>query len=409
MTLPTSPSATDMPLRPLSQMQQAAIAFGTVSMGASMSIAFVVVSPLARDAGLSEIQVAGILAISTLMFTFMIPVWGRLADRYGRKPIMVFSLLMMALTNAAFIFALNAALMGIVTGLSAFFLLAFVRFWFGVLGPGLQPASMAAMADATTPRTRAAGMGLLGAGMSLGIIVGPAGAVALARFGPLMPIWGAVALSAIAGLVIALILPRTHTGVHSERPDPLPLRDKRLFPVLVFLLAYFATVSGVQQTIAWLITDRYGLERTEAIQGSGLVLTSMGIMLMIVQFAYIARKKPSPYKMLPAGLVMVAAGYLVTVLAPSLAFMCLGFAIVGIGAAFCVPSLNAIGTLSVLPEEQGAASALLSAAPPAGYIIGPVLASGLYMLHHALPLSLAALMIAVLGGLAYRRWRPAPA
>ena len=75
----------------------------------------------------------------------------------------------MATTNMMFLFALKAALVGMVTGLSTFFLLVFTRLFFGVLSPGLQPASMAAMTDATTPLTRAGGLGMLAAAMGLGV------------------------------------------------------------------------------------------------------------------------------------------------------------------------------------------------------------------------------------------------
>ncbi|WP_273417404.1 MFS transporter, partial [Hyphomonas adhaerens] len=169
----------DTPLLPLTRFQKMMIALGTVSMGAGMTINFVVVAPLAREAGLTEIQIAGILTFSSVLYTVFTPVWGRIADRVGRKRVMVFSLTAMGLANMAFLFALNAALAGLVTGLGAFALLAFVRTWFGFLAPGLQPAAMAAMTDATTPATRAGGLGMLGAAMSLGSILGPAGAAVL--------------------------------------------------------------------------------------------------------------------------------------------------------------------------------------------------------------------------------------
>ncbi|MEL7447529.1 MAG: MFS transporter, partial [Pseudomonadota bacterium] len=117
----------DVPLRPLTSIQQSVIALASVAMGAGMTINFVVVAPLARQAGLTEIQVASILTLSTIIYTVSIPYWGRLADRFGRKRVMVFSLLAMASTNMAFLFGLKAALAGVVTGLSTLFLLAFLR------------------------------------------------------------------------------------------------------------------------------------------------------------------------------------------------------------------------------------------------------------------------------------------
>ena len=83
----------DVPLRPLTPFQQGMIAFASVAMGAGMTINFVVVAPLARQAGLTEIQVAGILTLSAAIYALMIPQWGRWADRFGRKRVMVFSLL----------------------------------------------------------------------------------------------------------------------------------------------------------------------------------------------------------------------------------------------------------------------------------------------------------------------------
>ena len=73
----------DRPLLPLTGVQKAMIGIAMVAMGAGMSINFVVVAPLARKAGLTEIQVAGILTLSAAVYALLIPTWGRLADRFG--------------------------------------------------------------------------------------------------------------------------------------------------------------------------------------------------------------------------------------------------------------------------------------------------------------------------------------
>ncbi|MBD3771349.1 MAG: MFS transporter [Rhodobacterales bacterium] len=384
------------------------IALGTVSMGAGMTINFVVVAPLAREAGLTEIEIAGILTFSSVLYTIFTPLWGRIADRVGRKRVMVFSLTAMALTNMAFLFALNAALAGLVTGLMAFLLLAFVRVWFGLLAPGLQPAAMAAMTDATTPATRAGGLGMLGAAMSLGSILGPAGAAVLARIGALAPLWGTIMFNlAVAGL-IAVALPATRPLPHEhKRPPPLSMRDPRVFPHLAFLFVYFVAVGMIQQTIGWFIADRYEFADTAAqtakqavVLYTGLTMACTSVAIIIVQFGYVSRRSPDPRRILPIGLGLLAVGYVSADLFHPFWMVLVSFVIVGIGAALAVPSANALGSLSVGRSEQAGAAALLASAPPAGFVIGPLLGSVLYMANPGLPFLAAAIVFSVLSAYA---------
>lgn len=394
------PAAPDVPLRPLSAMQKSAIALGSVAMGAGMTINFVVVAPLARETGLTEIQVAGILTLSAAIYALMIPQWGRWADRFGRKRIMVFSLFAMAGTNMLFLFALQAALAGLVTGLSTFFLLVFTRLFFGLLSPGLQPASMAAMTDATTQLTRAGGLGMLGAAMGIGSILGPAGASILAEFGALAPLWGSIILCVLAGLAIAFMLPKSRGHRDATRPEPLRMRDPRVFPHLAFLFAYFVAVGAIQQTLAWLIEDRYGLQKAASVQATGIAFACMSVALIIIQFGYVQPFRPDPKRILPVGLVCIVVGYIAAAQLHPFYAVCLAFTLVGVGSALAVPSANALGSLSVERHEQGGAAALLSAAPPSGFIFGPLLGATLYSFEHRLPLFFSAAMMLLL--LVYR-------
>ena len=388
----------ETPLRPLTSFQQGMVALASVAMGAGMTINFVVVAPLARKAGLTEMQVAGILTLSAAIYALMIPQWGRWADQFGRKRVMVFSLMAMGFTNMAFLFALNAALVGAITGLTMFFTLVFVRVWFGLLSPGLQPASMAAMTDATTSKTRAAGLGMLGAAMSIGSILGPAGAAVLAPFGALMPLWGSIVLCISCGVLIAFALPKSRQSrSKAERPTPLAMRDPRVFPHLLFLFTYFVAVGMIQQTLGWFVEDRYALDEELTVLYTGSAFACLAVMMVIVQFGYVQPRKPDPRRMLPLGLILIAIGYvLANVLMPFWA-LCLAFLIVGGGAALAVPAANALGSLSVDREEQGSAAALLSAAPPAAFIFGPLLGAGLYQISAPLPFYASAAVMALLG------------
>lgn len=390
-------STPDQPLRPLTRLQTAIIALGVTAMGVGMTINFVVVTPLAREAGLSEREVAGILTASALFFALMTPVWGRWADRFGRKRVMIASLFFAGLTNAVFALALNAALAGVVTGLTTFFLLSAIRTSFGLLSPGMFPASMGAMIEATTPTTRAAGLGLMGTAMSIGSIVGPAGAAILAPFGALAPLWGSILFSWACALVLAVGLPKTRKARPGGlRPEPMRMRDPRIMPHLIFLFSYFMIVGAIQITLAFLITDRYGFEREAAVGATGSAFAALAVAMVIVQFGYVQRKNPNPRVMLPAGLVIIMVGYVGAALLQPFWALCASFFVAGIGAALVVPAANALGSLSVKPHEQASAAAVLSSAPPWAFVIGPLVGATLYEVHQLAPLLASAAMLGVL-------------
>ena len=316
---------------------------------------------------------------------------------------MVFSLLAMGFTNMAFLFALSAALAGALTGLTMFFTLVFVRIWFGLLSPGLQPASMAAMTDATTATTRAGGLGMLGAAMSIGSILGPAGATVLAPFGALVPLWGSIVFCIACGILIGFALPPTrNTARESKRPQPLAMRDPRVMPHLVFLFTYFVAVGMIQQTLGWFIEDRYNLGEEEVVLYTGIAFACLAVMMVVIQFGYVAPFKPDPSKILPIGLALVAVGYISADIVQPFWAMCIAFLVIGAGAALAVPAANALGSLSVERHEQSSAAALLAAAPPSGFIFGPLIGAGLYQIARPLPFMVAAAVMFVLAAYAFR-------
>jgi MFS family permease len=283
-------------------------------------------------------------------------------------------------------------------------LLAFMRLWFGLLAPGLQPAAMAAMTDATTPATRAAGLGMLGAAMSFGSILGPAGAAVLARIDALAPLWGTIVFNLAVAAILAVTLPPTRPLPHAhERPPPLSMRDPRVLPHLTFLFIYFAAVGMIQQTLGWFIADRYAFADTAGrtakqavVLHTGLAMACASVAILGVQFAYVARRKPDPRRILPIGLGLLAVGYIAVDLFHPFPVVMASFVLVGVGAALAVPSANALGSLSVERTEQASAAALLASAPPAGFVVGPLLGSGLYMLDHSLPFLASAAVFSLL-------------
>ncbi|RMD93125.1 MAG: MFS transporter, partial [Calditrichaeota bacterium] len=155
-------------------------------------IGFGIVLPLlpiyARSYGASPF-VIGLLAVSYSGTQFLFnPVWGRVSDHVGRRPIILMSLTGSVISYAVFGWAPSLAWL-FISRLSA-----------GLFGANISTA-MAFIADVTTPENRAKGMGLIGAAFGLGFIFGPALGGFLSKYSYSLPGYGASLLSLIALLL----------------------------------------------------------------------------------------------------------------------------------------------------------------------------------------------------------------
>src|SRR5580700_89560 len=149
--------------------------------------------------GASPQQVTILMAVYSLMAMLAAPVWGRLSDRIGRRPVLMASML-------------AAALAYLWLGLASALWMLFAARAFAGACAGNIAAAQAYIADVTPPERRARGMGMIGAAFGLGFIIGPAlgGALAgndLATADLRTPGLIAAALSAIACLGVIVLLP----------------------------------------------------------------------------------------------------------------------------------------------------------------------------------------------------------
>ena len=176
----------------------------------------------------------------------------------------------------------------------------------------------------------------------------------------------------------------------------------------MFLFIYFVAIGMIQQTVGWFIEDRYEFVDTAArtagemaVLFTGIIFSCLAFSMIVIQFGYITPRKPDPRRILPIGLSLVTIGYVCADTFHPFWAMCLSFLVVGVGAALAVPSANALGSLSVAREEQGSAAALLAAAPPAGFIFGPLIGATLYSILPSLPLVASASVVGILAVYAF--------
>ena len=185
MTLP-GPAVTDN--RKLSSRQFNLLVVGLLTVAVGQSFIFAILPPLGREVNLSVVQINSMIACSALVFSVASPSWGRLSDRVGRKPVIVAGLAGYALGNLIFALAFEAAFAGWVTGTGLFASLLMVRCLQSVMMSGTNPGSTAYTADHSAPQHRTRALARLGTASSVGMIIGPILAGALAGMGRLFPL-----------------------------------------------------------------------------------------------------------------------------------------------------------------------------------------------------------------------------
>jgi MFS family permease len=242
-----------------------------------------------------------VAAFSAASFVFS-PVWGRVSDRFGRKPVLLVSL---AGT------AVGSLLTGVATG---FALLLVGRIVDGASGASVSVAQAAA-ADLATPSQRARLFGLLGAAFGVGFVAGPALGALAALWGPRLPFYVAAGLAALNTVIASRRLPETHVDRVSalaravvESPDVAPNAGfdhlavgnghgrrgradllggspARLLPLLGVAFAAVVAFSAFEATFALFGQHRLGF----GIASAAAVFTAVGAVIVAVQVGAVSK------------------------------------------------------------------------------------------------------------------------
>src|SRR6266481_3862692 len=151
-----------------------------------------------------------IASFSAMQFVFS-PIWGRLSDKHGRRPI-----LLLSTAGAAASYVLFAVSSGLENHSMAIWMMVLARAFAGLCGGNITVAQ-AYIADITPPEQRSRRMGLIGMAFGLGFIFGPAiGGLSLKYLGSTGPGWVAAALCATNFILALFIL------VESRKPTSAP-------------------------------------------------------------------------------------------------------------------------------------------------------------------------------------------
>ncbi|MEO1028875.1 MAG: MFS transporter, partial [Pseudomonadota bacterium] len=354
-----------------------ALAPGLIAFSMGQSVLFAVAGPVIREIGLTEFQLGMIVSAAAVVFVISSPIWGRLSDRWGRKTVILTGLFTYSVISLAFAGVMDVGLRGWMGAGAVFVTLLSLRVLYAALGTGIQPSSVALMADLSSDDDRSSAVAIVGAAFGFGMILGPAAAALLVGFGVLTPLYAIAGLGFVC-LVIALVFLDAPPAKAADKGPKEPLDYGRLVPIMAITLLLFAATSGLQQTIAFYVQDYLGADAMEAARMTGICFVAMAAASLVSQGILIQLLKPGPGALLKIGLPIMAAGMVLYALPANFWQIVIACAVIGLGFGFANPGVISAASLRTGSKSQGAAAGIIQALMAAGYIFGPLVGTGSY-------------------------------
>ncbi|MEA2490555.1 MAG: transporter, family, tetracycline resistance protein [Acidobacteriota bacterium] len=351
----------------------------------------------AREYGASGTTVGAVVGIYSIMQFFFAPVWGRLSDRVGRRPVLLISLT--ASCTGYLLFAFTRSL-------TVLFLSRIVA---GIGGANIGTAQ-AYIADSTTPENRAKGMGLIGAAFGLGFILGPPLSGILSAFGThrglpgnLLPGLVAAGLSFTAFLIALSVLSESKPPNLVPRSGLPPQFDRRIWRDLLhnrllgsLMIGIFLTllaVAGMEVSVTIHGRERFHFTQLDM----AYLFLFMGVIVATIQGGLIGKlsKRVGEKGLIVIGAASFIFGFAAVPLIYSVPLLYGVAFFIAIGQGLCYPSLTSLVS-KVSPEgERGSILGLATSVGSLARFGGPILMGFLYDLFHANAFYGGAIMMAL--------------
>lgn len=334
-------------------------------------IGFGIIIPLlplyAEKFGASGFTVGLLLMSYSLMQFFFAPMWGRLSDKIGRRPVLLISLA---------ISAIGYAIWGAATSLEMLFVSRIIAGF----GNANLAVAQAYVADVTPEDYRSQGMGMIGAAFGLGFVLGPAIAGISSSFGVAPNILGYIAagFSVLDLIVTAFILPEPENRKESaHNPFSLGLgyylstiANKKFSLCLFIMFISTFAFANMETTLVLLTSQYFGFTMAQ----NSYLFVGIGLVMVFVQ-GYLIRKigKIYPDKLLiSVGTAAIAVGLLLTPATHSLVVLCVALVFLATGSGINNPSNSSLLSKLAPSDETGGVMGIGQSMSTLGRILGPV-------------------------------------
>lgn len=347
----------------------------------------------AEDMGASPIELGLLMAVYSVMQLLFAPMWGRISDQIGRKPVMLIG----------------------ITGLAlSFFLMAFAtKLWMlfvartigGLLSSANMPTVMAYVADITSEEDRGKGMGIIGASVGLGFIFGPAIGGIFSKTSLSTPFLIAGISSLITIFLVLFILKESLTEKKNiQQTEKISFKHffNHSLAILYFIQLFVSlSLAGLEATFAYYAAEKAGLNTVHI----GYIFMIMGLTGAIVQGGLVGTltKKFGEGFVIQLGTVISSIGFALILFVDSFLTAAIFLTIFGLGNGVIRPSVSALVTKKST-IGHGSATGLLSSFDSLGRIIGPPLGGWLFSITIGLPY-ISGIIISIIAFILYQLYK----
>ena len=350
--------------------------------------------------GLSDFQNGLLFAIYSIFQFISTPVIGRLSDRYGRRPMLLLSIIGTAISFFLMAFAPNALFLFIARALDG-------------LTAGNIPVAFAVISDSTSIEERPKAFGLVGAAFSFGFVFGPAISALTVGFGSGLPFIIAGVITIIAIVMTALYLPENNKHMGETRHGKLfdfaklwhTLYDPNVgitFLIsLIFFMAFSCAIIYGYQPFTLKV-----LHITQ--QGNAVLFTMFGIVGLISQTFLVQRfsKLFGVKKAFSLGILFTALAFVVMFFSRTLALFVMASIVLGIVNNTVQTLLPTILSQEADAKSQGSIMGLNASYQSIGMIVGPILGGVIATIAIPLPFLVGAAFVGACYLLSFKVLRP---
>lgn len=364
---------------------------------AAQAFLLVVLPALGRDLSFDPLQTGALLGSAALFLIIFAPIWGKLSEKTGRKPVLLIGLA--AASAAPVLMALIIALRleKALSPLAALVMLFIIRGAQSLFSAGLMPAAQAWMADCTSPENRSKAMGMLGASYGVGGILGAAIAFLIGGSHPVAALI-ALAVFVFAGLCLVYTKLTDQQPIADTKTTPLDRLDMAaILPGLVITFIGVSIYAIMQHVTALRLEDRMAFSRPDAISTAGAALMGAAITMALAQTLGISRLKRSAQQLMLIGATLGTVSLTGVVVAASPALLLGSLFAMGGALGILLPGNLTFMSIKAGVGAQGRAAGINAVSQGMAMSIGPFAGAALHRISPLAPsfVCLIAMLVAV--------------